>query len=301
MTMNRNTVALDRARATLGARLKKAREGMHLNAAELGRRADVSAAVITNIESGQTVMPSAESVYKLTKYMAIRASWLLFDDGPMRRMEKGPEVREITREVYVDRIPVAMTNTLARITEEMQFSQVFCPDSLDSGHVNRWLKALLALPQLAVLNDNVTHMPRQAQPHLVGASDNADASMSGADMGAEPGAEGSVAPERLIKLPPPPKGLRPLTGYRPGNYAEKNLRGGPRKDGLMRRREICVAAGISDPTFMRWQAEDPAFPKPANQKEIDERNAFPAYDRKEVERWIAARMTQPKEKHRRKA
>lgn len=267
-------------------RFKHVREDMRLTPSELSRRLKVSSTYVSNIEAGKTTFPSADIVYRLCKAAAVRASWLLFNDGPMRR----PPV-EKPRPVEIERVPVQLASTVLQVTEEMQFCVKYARDGIvEVRHIEEWVGAMQSVRELAVTNPFMRSVP--TDDVVVSApSDSAD------DAPAYTGG-GNVArltpPRQSASKPAPANNVSrlPDRALPPGKlgYAGPQWKDGqrpkPRADGLLRAVEVCDLAGISTPTFYVWQKSDPNFPKNRAKKG----DPFPAFNKREVEQWIAGRL-----------
>lgn len=67
---------------TIGERIAFARKLSGLSAAELGRRAKLSNAIVSMLEGGQREDPHVSTVTQIAAVLGVRVEWLISGDGP---------------------------------------------------------------------------------------------------------------------------------------------------------------------------------------------------------------------------
>ncbi len=307
----------------MGKRLFDARRAKNFDREELARRAHCSGAAIAAIETGHSLMPAAQTILACAQVLNVRAHWLVFGEG-----DKHPAAPfEMPKPVEIERVPVELSRCLIKLVEEMQYARLFTRDHLDSHHLDRWLGTLLQQPQLAALRDHMLRMPDETEqgaverPAVPATVDNAmpapsanvsvlsDRRMSAAGdpvdraapvarltapgmFKAEPEPTLDADPTNVVKFSLDPMRGDKLGFFKKGSYTHtliEKAKGQKRKDGKLRILDVCGALGISTATFHLWKTNDPDFPKP-----IPHQDGNPAYDKKDVERYLALKVMQRK-------
>jgi DNA-binding XRE family transcriptional regulator/predicted DNA-binding transcriptional regulator AlpA len=305
----------------MASRLTEARLDRHLKQVELAKLANVQAHVITNIEAGHTVNPSAEAFIRLCRFLNLRPEWLL--DGEGEKFVPGPVDVKAPEPVTIERVPLVLANTLLMVVEEMHYGQFFCPEGLDVGHVRRWLAAFLEVPELRAVGDHFKRATLESDPAQPGTRPTLVVNNTGLlpvrtleSGGALPKPEAqpvmgktarlttpaaSRASAPIDDLPPivvsydPFKGTK-LGRIKKGSYTDLQLRKRTpmRKDGKLRQFDVCALMGISPSSFYVMQQNDPDFPQPC---EFQPNGKAAAYERKDFERFLALKIMQRHEHH----
>ncbi len=313
-------------RLALRQRLNHERVERHWTQAELAKRACLPSHVVTNLEAGHTMSPSADAILRLSKVLNLRPEWLL--DGAGEKYVPGPVEIPDVAPVTIERVPLGLAKTLLKVVEEMQYSRLFCEENLGVKHIERWLGLLLAQPELRSIGDHFMRAALENDPALPGSSPTLVVNNVG------------VLPERVVesgvvlpkpenqpavvqktaKLVAPPAdrepapanesefadlgnvvtSLDPLKGtklkpIKKGSYLEVQLRKRmpPRKDGILRQGDVCALLGISPPTFWLWQQNDADFPKAI---EFDNNGKATGYARKDFEYYLRLKLMEKKTK-----
>jgi transcriptional regulator with XRE-family HTH domain len=84
---------------TLGARLKKIRDDRALTQKELAKASGIKQPSLSDIETGETKMPDAETLIGLCETLRIRPAWLVTGRGPIAPVEDPlpEEAHEVAR------------------------------------------------------------------------------------------------------------------------------------------------------------------------------------------------------------
>ncbi len=316
------------SRKAMGGRLNDERIARHLKQNELAKRANVYSHIVTNIESGHVLNPTAESILRLARTLNLRPEWLL--DGLGEKYVPGPVETPTAERIEIERVPLGMAQTLLKVVEEMQYSRLFCEQEIGVKHVERWLGCLLALPELRSIGDHfmraaIENDPTQpgAKPTLVvnNVSMISERTVESGVVLPKPENQPAVAKVASLRIPPPDRvstpaeddfsslgnvqsSLDPLKGtklkpIKKGSYLEVQLRKRmpPRKDGILRQGDVCAMLGISTGTFWIWQQNDADFPKAV---EVDANGKSTGYRRADFEHYLRLKLLERKNKGERK-
>jgi transcriptional regulator with XRE-family HTH domain/predicted DNA-binding transcriptional regulator AlpA len=305
------------SRRAMAERLLNERLGRHWTQTELAKRARIQSHVISNIESGHTLTPLAEPVLNLCKVLGLRPEWFL--DGEGEKFVPGPVEVKTPEPVMIERVPLELAKTLLKVIEEMQYSRLFCPESLSVTHVDRWLGDLLGVPELRAVGDHFMRAAMEAgdpaqpgaRPTLVVNNVNLlpRRTVESAVVLPKPEAQPVMQKTAALRVPPPSRASTPTQDGRPvvvsfdpfkgtklgklkkGSYTDIQLRkrGPMRKDGKLRQSDVCAMLGISASSFWLYQTNDPDFPKPV---ELSNNGKAIAYDRKDFEQFLRLKIMQ---------
>jgi transcriptional regulator with XRE-family HTH domain/predicted DNA-binding transcriptional regulator AlpA len=310
-------------RKAMAQRLNDIRIDRHWTQKELSKRSNVHTHIITNIESGHVINPAAEAILRLAKTFNVRPEWLL--DGSGDKFVAGPAPLPEAETITIERIPLEVAKTMLKVVEEMQYSRLFCEDTISTKHIDRWLGCLLGLKELRSIGDhfmraalendpaqpghrptlvvnNVSVLPErtvetgvvlpkaEAQPVVVGRT--AQLRPPPPDRASIPDDDAELT--NIVITFDPHKGTK-LGKIKRGSYTDLELkkRAPLRKDGLLRQSDVLAMLGITAGVFWGWQQNDPDFPKPA---EVTESGKITGYRRADFEAYLRLKLMERKTK-----
>jgi transcriptional regulator with XRE-family HTH domain/predicted DNA-binding transcriptional regulator AlpA len=280
-------------RKAMGERLHDERIARHWNQKELAKRANVNAHIITNIETGHVLNPTAESVIRVARVLNLRSEWLL--DGVGEKYVPGPVEIPTAERIEIERVPLELAKALLKIVEEMQYSRLFCEGMLSTKHVDRWLGLLLAQPELRSIGDHFMRAALESDPALPGSRPTLvvnnvsmlpERTVETGVVLPTPEAQPAVTKTASLRVPPADRpavddkaefaelgnvvtSLDPFKGaklgrLKKGSYTDIAFRKRQqRRDGLLSQNDVCGLLGISAATFWTWSQNDADFPAPA--------------------------------------